>query len=102
MLITTLEALIGAIYQEAGEAVVVSVIEHLGLDNHPSLMVTFNTFSFGPHSEAKKTILQLVCQLVGSRTRQTPGVVSTRLMDYALDPDLGLRALSGLALAYLY
>ncbi|KAF2118211.1 ribonuclease III domain-containing protein [Lophiotrema nucula] len=40
MLATTLEALVGAVYQDGGEDAVSRVVEHLGLDQHPDLMVT--------------------------------------------------------------
>jgi hypothetical protein len=51
MIATTFEALFGAIYKDGGDAAVTAVIEHLGLDNHPSLMVTVKPFFCTPISE---------------------------------------------------
>ena len=38
MVATTFEAIVGAIYLDAGEEAVVKAVKHLGLHVHPSLM----------------------------------------------------------------
>ncbi|PVI01610.1 ribonuclease III [Periconia macrospinosa] len=40
MMATTFEAMFGAIYMDGGEEAVLKTVKYLGLDNHPSLMVT--------------------------------------------------------------
>jgi ribonuclease-3 len=39
MVATTFEAVLGAIYEESGEAAVLAAVQHVGLHNHSSLMV---------------------------------------------------------------
>ncbi|KAF2680149.1 hypothetical protein K458DRAFT_312550, partial [Lentithecium fluviatile CBS 122367] len=49
MVATTLEALFGATFLDGCESAVVAAVEHLGLDNRPSLMVTLQTHILLPH-----------------------------------------------------
>lgn len=43
MIASTLEAIVGAVYLDGGDAAVSLVIEHLGLTNHRLLMVTLKS-----------------------------------------------------------
>lgn len=48
MVASTLEAIIGAVYQDGGDDTVLRVIEHLGFTSHLLLMVTLHIFPFQP------------------------------------------------------
>ncbi|KAF2177816.1 ribonuclease III [Zopfia rhizophila CBS 207.26] len=53
MVATTFEALVGAIYEDGGEEAVIRVVEHLELNQHPFLMVTFR-FLPSPRAETPR------------------------------------------------
>jgi ribonuclease-3 len=46
MVATTLEAIIGAVFQDGGDEAAMRVIEHLGFFNHRFLTVTLQLFLY--------------------------------------------------------
>ncbi|CAI6336215.1 unnamed protein product [Periconia digitata] len=63
MIATTFEAVFGAIYIDGGEAAVLDAVQHLDLQNHPSLMVTF-TIPIPNYIESKAAFAQLTYNLL--------------------------------------